>query len=57
MSVPWRDVITATARHLNTSIDTVEGWDIDKFVAYGESVRRVLKAEAGPQPRRSRVNR
>lgn len=45
----WRDLVAQLARHLNTSVDAVEEWDIDKFAAYRSSLGRVLKAEA-PKP-------
>lgn len=49
----WRDLVAQLARHLNTSVDAVEEWDIDKLMAYRASLGRVLKAEAPKQPRRS----
>ncbi|WP_210336799.1 hypothetical protein [Aquamicrobium zhengzhouense] len=54
MKVMWRDIITQLARHLNTAVDIVEEWDIDKFAAYQASLGRVLKAEAPRSPRSGR---
>lgn len=34
------------ARELNTDIDRVEDWDIDKFLDYAKGLARVLRAEA-----------
>ena len=40
----------SVARHSNTSIDAVEDWDIDKFVAYSRSLARVLTDASGTGP-------
>lgn len=40
------------ARHVNTSVDAVEEWDVDKLISYQVSIGRVLKREAPKRRRR-----
>lgn len=40
-------MILSVSRHTSTSLDAVEEWDIDRFIAYARTLARQLRRERG----------